>query len=210
MRLHVNGFEAGGGLVFGGTDIDADATSRAVLRRDLNRIVQALPLTVARRALLERWGRRNRVLPIVDLDADDAMGADHGTLAALDADVRIPHGDFLGEVALFPLGGAGGVGAVSREGTDGQRIAQASEHLRRHLWTKAGACTAGQRQGALTRHPLWNAYLIQVLQCLVDGAKIHRHDLLTALPVGFLDGFFDGTDGLGVATPQRWQRNRPA
>ena len=36
------------------------------------------------------------------------MGANHDAFATLDADVGIPDGDFSGDVALFPLGGAAG------------------------------------------------------------------------------------------------------
>jgi hypothetical protein len=50
---------------------------------------------------------------IVDLDADDGVRADKGAFAALDADVGFPDGDLERDVALFPLGGAGGVGAVA-------------------------------------------------------------------------------------------------
>ena len=32
------------------------------------------------------------------------MGADEGTFATLNADIGFPHGNILGNVALFPLG----------------------------------------------------------------------------------------------------------
>ena len=53
-------------------------------------------------------------LGLVGLEADDGVGADHGAVAALDADLRVPDGDLLGDVALLVLGGAGGEGAVQR------------------------------------------------------------------------------------------------
>src|SRR5262249_12962726 len=150
-------------------------------------------VTITCRARLEGRRRCSQVRLVVDFDADDAMWADHGSLAALDAHVRGPHGYVLGEVALFPLGCAGGVGAINWESTGGERIAQAGDHLRRHLLDKGwSVCCHRQREDALARHALWHAHLVQLLQRLVDSAKIPRNDLLAAFPIGFLDGSLDG------------------
>ncbi len=44
------------------------------------------------------------------------MRAHQHTFAALNTDIGVPNGDFLGDVAFFVLGGASGIGAVTREG----------------------------------------------------------------------------------------------
>ena len=72
---------------------------------------------------LEGGGRAWQFFGVVNLDADDRVRADHGALAALDADFRIPHGDFESEIALLPFGGAGGESAVDGEGADREFVA---------------------------------------------------------------------------------------
>ena len=75
-------------------------------------------------------------LAVVDLDADHGVRANHGALAALDADLRIPHGNFERDVALFPLGGAGGEGAIDGESAHGEFIAVASIDCAEHIALK--------------------------------------------------------------------------
>ncbi len=60
-----------------------------------------------------------QVLRFVNLGADHRMRANEDALAALDAQIGCPLGDFQGDVALFPLGGTGGEGAIDREGAYG-------------------------------------------------------------------------------------------
>jgi hypothetical protein len=46
-----------------------------------------------------------------------ACGTDEHALAALDAEVRFPDGNLLGDVALLPLRGADWIGAVDGKGS---------------------------------------------------------------------------------------------
>ena len=60
-------------------------------------------------------GRIGQQCLSIDLLADDGVRADHDALAALDAQVGFPDRDVQRDVALLPLRGAGGEGAVHRE-----------------------------------------------------------------------------------------------
>src|SRR5208282_3930216 len=77
LRNHVDRFQAGLALVLYGTDVDADAASGAVFRRNLDGVLEG-----RRRALQLLW--------VVDLDADYGVRADDSALAALNTDLRIP------------------------------------------------------------------------------------------------------------------------
>ena len=75
----------------------------------------------------EAFRRIGQIGFISQLAADDGMGTDQHTLATLDADIGVPNGHFQPDIALFPLGGAGGIGAVDGQHADGQQIAAASD-----------------------------------------------------------------------------------
>ena len=66
------------------------------------------------------------------------MRADKDALAALDAQVGLPDRDFQGDVALLPLGGAGGEGAVHRQGADRQVVALQGNDRAQHILDKLG------------------------------------------------------------------------
>src|SRR5262249_3162358 len=125
LRLHVDGFVAGVALAFYRADVDADGATGAVFRSDLESVVvvlHALPLGLSPlegcRGFIAEFGR-------VDLGADDGVRADHDALAALDAEVLIPDGDELRDVALLPLRGACGEGAARGNCADGELVAAA-------------------------------------------------------------------------------------
>ena len=70
-------------------------------------------------------GRAFQFLAVVHLDADHGVRADHGALAALDADLRVPCGNLERQVALLPLGRAGREGSIAGERADGKFVALA-------------------------------------------------------------------------------------
>src|SRR5579863_4723997 len=93
LRSHVNGLVARIALALHWADLDADRTSGAIFRSNLEGIavlLHALPLRLrpleGRRGLVAEFGA-------IDLGADDGVRADHDALAALDAEVFIPHGN---------------------------------------------------------------------------------------------------------------------
>src|SRR5581483_10271857 len=63
MRLHVERLAIGHRLRLRGADVDAELATRAVFRRDLNRVREALPILVHRLQRLE--GRRRFALQIL-------------------------------------------------------------------------------------------------------------------------------------------------
>ena len=92
-------------------------------------------------------GLRQELL-VVDLVADDGVRADEDALAALDAQVGFPDRDFQGDVALFPLGGAGGEGAVHGHGGDRDVIAIEGDHRAKHVLDEIGCFLRDRRRGA--------------------------------------------------------------
>ena len=107
---------------------------------------------------MECFGRAGGEFGAVDLGADDGVRADHDAFAALDAEILVPGGDELRDVALLPLGGAGGEGSACGNCADGERIALAGGNLAEHAANKLGSvgrdgrdevelrgCAGGQR-----------------------------------------------------------------
>ena len=138
MRLHVDGLAAHSALVLGRADFNAEAATGAVLHGDLDGVLLIGQLAPARVAHQETLGRTREVGLTSHLGAYDRVGANQHALAALDADVRVPDGHFLCDVALLPLGGAHGEGAVRGHLADGNRVALAGQHSGGYLLHKVG------------------------------------------------------------------------
>ena len=125
------------------------------------------------------------------------MRADEHALAALDAQVRFPDGDLERDVALLPLGGAGGEGAVHRHGRDGNLFAFEGDDGGECLFDEVrrfgrNRCTHGRFAGGFGR----DFDFVQVGQGLVHGFEVLLDDRLAAFAVGLLDGMLDLLDGL--------------
>ena len=91
------------------------------------------------------------------LDADHRVRANHGALAALDADLGIPHRNLQRDVALLPLGGSGGEGAVGRERADRQLVAAVLVDRAQYVALEIGRAGGESRRnfdlaGGLGRH----------------------------------------------------------
>ena len=67
------------------------------------------------------------------------MRTDQYALTALDTKLFVPDRDLESDVALLPLRGGVGEGAIHRERANGQIVAFAGDNLRRYLRTKSGA-----------------------------------------------------------------------
>ena len=145
-------------------------------------------------------GRRSigQQLLVVDLLADDGVRANHDAFAALDAQVGFPDRDLQGDVALFPLGGAGGEGAVDGNGDHGQVVAVEGDDLRRGR----SRTNSGARRGRPARRVtvevilVGDLDLVQVGQGAVHGLEVLLHHGFTALAVGLFDGMLDLGNGL--------------
>ena len=125
------------------------------------------------------------------------MGADHGAFATLDANIRIPNGDFGGDVALFPLGCAAGVGSVYGHGAHGEHIAHPFNHPRRDRADEVGGLGRHGRWPLIhTRHGRRHCHLMQVAEGAIHGRVILRHHRLTPFAIRLLDGVLNGRDSL--------------
>ncbi len=101
----------------------------AVFGRNLQGVailLHALPLWLGP---LEGGRRLVAQLGAVDLGADHGMRADHDALAALDAEILVPHRNELRDVALLPLRRARRERAARRDRAHRERIAVAGRNL---------------------------------------------------------------------------------
>ena len=172
------------------------AAAGAVLGSHLDGVGHAGEFLELRVHVLEGCGGLLQEFLVVDLVADDGMRADEDALAALDAQVGFPDRDLEGDVALFPLGGAGREGAVDGQGRDRDGIAIEGDHRPEDIRDEIGAAAGtGARRvsllvtlaGTLTSCRLARVWSTAAIVLLDDG--------FTALAVGLLDGFLDLGDG---------------
>ena len=125
------------------------------------------------------------------------MGADQHALAALDAELLIPDRDLERDVALFPLRGAGGEGAVDGHGADGEVVAFAGDHAGGDLLHELGRSGGdGRPHEEGRRHFVGHLDFVEVAEGGIDRGEVLLHDGFAALAVGFLDGVLDGFDGI--------------
>ncbi len=127
------------------------------------------------------------------------MGTDHDAFAALDADIGIPHRNFLGNVAFLPLRGTAGIGAVAGQSADRNLVSLAGNHLANHIPDKGRGRVRNWLVGLIqTRQhfvgQIGIVHLIQMLQGLIDRLNVHLHDLFALLTVGLADGLLNLLD----------------
>ena len=138
--------------------------------------------------------RASQFLAVVDLDADDGVRADHGALAALDADLRIPRGNFERQVALLPFRRAGGESAVAGECAHRKFVAAAGVDRAQHVVLELRR--AGKRCGnfGVAGDGLGNLHFEKVSERLIDGAHVLLHDFFALAAVGVANRFADRLD----------------
>jgi len=98
------------GLILGKAGSGAAAAAGAVQRADLQAVLQALGSFGGNGG--EAGGSRSGLLLVHQIGPDGGMGADKGTLVALQALVAVPLGQEGGNATLVVLGGAQRIGAV--------------------------------------------------------------------------------------------------
>ena len=124
------------------------------------------------------------------------MGADHDALAALDADIGVPSGHFVADVALFVLSGAIGEGAVGGHGANGEVVPFPGHDFAQHIPHEGGRIVGHPLVGGGVALGRANGDFEQVFQGAVYRLHVHGDDFFTLLAVGFADGFLNGCDGL--------------
>ena len=106
---------------------DAERAAVTVLRGNLEGIAPVGELTPA--SSIRFKGSRSAAQEIrrIDFFTNGSVRADQDALATLDAEVGLPDGDFLSEVALFPASGTDRVSAIGWKGAHGEQVALASD-----------------------------------------------------------------------------------
>ena len=196
LRGHVDGLVPRVGAVLGRTDLDAQPAARAVVRRHLDRVVEAAKLGGPVRHGLERGRRRRARLGRVDLGPDGCVRAHERALVALDAEGGIPHRNLAREGALLPAGGADRPGAVDGKRAHGEQIAVAREQCRADpLHELRRLCRHDRWAGAGRARPLRQRHLVERGQRGIHRGAVAFDDGGALATVGLRDGLLDARDG---------------
>ena len=159
--------------------------------------MQTVHLPPAGRGGLEAFRRVGKSFGRAHFGPDDRVGADQHALAALNADIRVPDRYFQGDVALLPLGGGAGPGAVAGQGGNRQQIAVAFDNRRGDSLDEIGR-SAGDRGQHL--HPALGLggdfNPVQMGHSRVHRLEVALDNRLAPFAVAFADGLFDAGDGL--------------
>ena len=179
-----------------GANLHAQAAAGAVLGVELQREAAfgVAPRVHGRgfEADRRRIGRIGQLVFVEEASPDNRMRTGDRALAALDTEVGVPDGNFIGDVALFPGGGARGEGAVHRQGADRQGVAPPRHDLRGEGLYEVGR---GRRHGGRAfkraRHGLWHGDFAEVRQGVINGRDVLGHDVRALEPVGLVDHRLD-------------------
>ena len=95
-------------------DLDADAAARAILKIELQREAHVGVAARINRGRFEADRSAVELVLVVVFGADDAVRAGEAALTALDAEIWLPHGYTIGDIALLECRGAGRVSPVIR------------------------------------------------------------------------------------------------
>ena len=123
------------------------------------------------------------------------MRAHHHALAALDAEVFVPHRDFESDVALLPHRGAGRECPVDRQLRNRERIAVAGDDRSEHVLHKLGR---GFRNRAAHIEPagdgVGNRHLVHMVERRVHGGVVLPNHRFAALAVSLVNRLLDLRD----------------
>ncbi len=194
--LHVDGLVAGVGLALGGTDVDAHATAGAIVGSDLDgqpMIEQVAGLELLVQEVRGRSVDRRRR---EHLHPDGRVGTDHGALATVDADGRVPDGQHLGDGPLLVLRGAARERPVDGQRAHRQPVAVAGDQPRRDACHEVGHVTGHRRGRRAGGREAAQRDMAEPLQRAVDRGEVAGDDRLAALGVRLLDEPLDARDGL--------------
>ncbi len=189
------------GPVDRGADLGAQAAPGAVVRGDLDGDPQTGEVLLLRGAGLEGGGGVGEQRRVERGHPDRGVRADQRALAAVDAQVRVPDGQFVGDAALLVAGGADGEGAIDRQGADRQQFALAGHDaggdlLDEHRGVRGEDPDGGDAAEATSGE----GDLGERAEGGVDGGVVTGQHLLAAFALGDADRVLDGGDSdLGAA-----------
>ena len=133
---------------------------------------------------------------VINLRADHGVRANQHALSALNAKLRIPYGNFLGDVAFFPLRRSRGKSAIERHHADRQGVAFPGDDGPENVAHEEGrALRHGWEHIEHRRDFFRDLHFVQMGKRLIDGGKVFLDYGLAALAVSLLNGLFDRRDG---------------
>ncbi len=182
--------------------VDAEPAAGAVLEVGLQRVADVGEAArVDGRALEARGGRERRgaveELLVVELRADHRVRTHERAVAALDAEVGLPHRHELRDVALLPLRRSARIGAVHGERAHRDLVAASHHHERSHLANERRRLARDHREPSSMRgDPIGYLDTGELRQRLVHRSKVLAHDLGALDPVRLLDRATDLRDRL--------------
>jgi len=116
---------------------------------------------------------------------------------ALNANVRFPKRDELGDVAFLVRGGAGRESSVHRHQADGYLIATPLQHLGRdRLDEFRRICRHERRPIPRVRRFIGHSNFVQALERAVDSPEVTLDHLFALIGIGLADRFLDLPDGV--------------
>src|ERR1017187_4089867 len=123
------------------------------------------------------------------------MRANHRTLAALDADLRVPRRNFQSQVPLLPFRGARGERAVAGEYAHRKLIAAAGVDGAQNVVFELRGSRECSRDFCLAADALGNLYFKQLRQRRVDSLHVLLHHVFALAAVSMANGLADRFDG---------------
>ena len=206
LGLHDQGLAAGLLAIARRAHLHTDLTTRAVFgcHGDGEGLAGKVGIPGRRCGIAGR--RRGKGSRIAHLGADRRMGAHHHALAALHAQIALPHRHRFSQVAFLEPGRARGPGAITGEGADRQAIALVGQQRQDHLPFKRREHFWSGRSLGLPRSPSELLILItgllvlvkaepvetgQLSQRAVHGLKVARHHSLTLVAIAGLNAAAD-------------------
>ena len=126
------------------------------------------------------------------------MGANQNALAALNAELFIPHGNLLRDVPFLPFGGPGWKRPINRESADGQIISMPADDRAEDVMYKNRSTLRDRRKNIETTIGLfWNGDGMQMRERVIHSRIVLLHNCFPALAIGFANCLLDRSDCLG-------------
>ena len=125
------------------------------------------------------------------------MRADEHTLVALDAQIRVPNGNFLGDIPLFPLRGSDRPTSIDGKSADREQVPLPGEHHGGHAFDKIGCLVRHGRRTVPRRSGLGgNRHLVERREGRIDRGKVLLDHFRPLAGIRLLDRLLDLRDGL--------------
>ncbi len=177
LRLHIDSAVFGFALALRRTNRHAQSATGAIFRRDLQGVFQIREFTPLGNCRLEAFGSMIGDVAVVNLGANNGVRANHDALAALNAELLVPHRNFQRNIPLLPLCGTSGEGAVDWHGADRDQVAVAGNHQAFDVADKLRRVGRHYRPHLELRGSAGGQFhFMQVLQRGIHGRKVLADD----------------------------------